>query len=66
MGKGNASYRQVLKLASLIENLPSSEGKEFQHCESDQKARMLMELAWKELTGDTYTNQWYEENKRYL
>ena len=66
MGKGNASYRQVLKLASLIENLPSTDGKAYQQCDSDQKARMLMELAWKEMTGDTYTHQWYVENKRYL
>ncbi len=66
MGKGNASYRQVLKLAWLIENLPSPDGKAFQNCDSDEKARMLMELAWKELTGSTYTHQWYEENKRYL
>lgn len=56
----------MLKLAWLIENLPSPEGKPFQNCESDQKARMLMELAWKELTGSTYTHQWYEDNKRYL
>jgi len=65
MGKGNASYRLALKLGSIINALPKTNGKSFQECDSDEKARMLLELAWKEMTGVTYTDQWWIENKQY-
>ena len=66
MGKGNASYRSVLKLASIINSLPKTQGKPYQECERDEKARMLLELGWKEMTGSTYTDQWFEDNRKYL
>ena len=66
MGKGAASFRRAIKIAQVIEGLPDTKGKQFQDCDREQKARMMLELAWKELTGDTYTSAWYQENKDYL
>lgn len=66
MGKGAASWRRAIKMAQIIEGLPDTKGKPFQDCDREQKARMMLELAWKELTGSTYTHQWYVENKEYL
>ena len=66
MGKGTGEFRRVLKLARLIETLPAPGDKAFQNCDRGEKARMLMELAWKEMTGSTYSHQWYEDNKKYL
>lgn len=66
MGAGNASWRRAIKMAQIIEGLPDTKGKPFQECDREQKARMMMEIAWKELTGSTYTHQWYVENKEYL
>lgn len=66
MGAGNASWRRAIKMAQIIEGLPDTKGKPFQECDKEQKARMMMELAWKELTGDTYTSAWYKENSKYL
>lgn len=66
MGKGAASWRRAIKMAKIIEGLPDTKGKPFQDCDREQKARMMLELAWKELTGSTYTHQWYVENKDYL
>lgn len=66
MGKGNANYRKLLKLAWLIESMPAPGDKAFQKCDEGEKARMLMELAWKEMSGSTYTHQWWVENKDYM
>lgn len=66
MGKGNGSYRRILKLGSIINTLPSTDGKSYQDCSKEQRARMMLELAWKEMSGSTYTDQWFEDNKQYL
>lgn len=65
MGKGNASYRLALKLGSIINALPKTNGKSFQECEGDEKTRMLLELGFKEMTGVTYSDIWWDENKMY-
>lgn len=66
MGKGNASFRMALKLGSLINSMPDTDGKPYQECGREQKTRMLLELAFKEMTGISYTQAWFEENKMYL
>ncbi len=66
MGKGYASFRRALKLAALINAMPDTEGKLYQECDLGQKTRRMLELAFKEMTGSSYTQAWFEENKLYL
>lgn len=66
MGKFGQCGRKALKLGYLINSMPSTEGKAYQQCTSEQKCRMMLELAFKEMTGTTYTQAWYDSNKKYL
>ena len=66
MGKGNASFRRALRLGRLINGLPETKAKSFQECNNEERARMLLEWAYEEITGTTYTDQWYQENSKYL
>lgn len=66
MGKGNASFRRTLKLGAIINSFPETQGKSYPECDDGQKARMLLENAFKVITGETYTNMWWEENKKYI
>ena len=66
MGKGSASYRTSLRMARTIVELPASGDTPFQCLEPMQKARRLMELAFKEYNGFEFTERWWEDNKKYL
>ena len=66
MGAGGSAFRRAIKLASLIEMMPTTDGKDYQQCSREQKCRMMLELAFKEMTGTTYQHQWFVENKQYL
>lgn len=66
MGKNNGSFRNVLKMGWLIHQLPDGGNKPYQHCTSDEKVRKALEIAFREYTGMTYTEQWYVENEKYI
>lgn len=66
MGKGNAAFRLALKMGQIIHQLPDDGNKAFQNCDPDEKVTQLMKLAFKQYTGETYTDQWYQENSKYM
>jgi hypothetical protein len=66
MGKIQGNFRRELKLASIIHSLPNPGDKPYQQCTKEEKARMALEVGFKEMTGTTYTEQWYMENSKYL
>lgn len=66
MGKGNASFKTTLRMGRIITELPPSGDTAYQCLEPLQKARRLMELAFKEYTGFNFNERWWDENKKYL
>ena len=66
MGKGAASFRRELKLAAIIHSLPAPGDKPYQQCTKEEKARMALEVGFKEMSGTTYSDQWFEQNKSFL
>ena len=66
MGKGQGSFRRELKLAQIIHSLPNPGGKPYQQCTQEEKARMALEVGFKEMSGMTYTDDWFCENQKYL
>lgn len=53
-------------MARIIHSLPDPKDKPYQECTDGEKAAQLMRLAFKEYSGNTYTEQFYQDNKRYL
>lgn len=66
MGKIQGNFRRELKLAHIIHSLPNPGDKPYQKCTQEEKARMALEVGFKEMSGMTYTDLWYEENAKYL
>ena len=67
MGKGNGEFRRALKLGWIIHQYPPvDKNKPYQDCTEDEKVRMSLEVGFKQMTGTTYTDQWFESNEKYL
>lgn len=66
MSYGSRAWKTALRMARVIHTLPDPTNKAYQDCSKDEKAAQLMRLAFKEITGSTYTEQFYQENKKYL
>ena len=66
MAYGSRGWKTALRMARLIHALPNPMDKPYQECSKEEKASQLMRLAFREITGNTYTEQFYQDNKRYL
>ena len=66
MGKIQGNFRRELKLAYIIHSLPNPGDKPYQKCTQEEKARMALEVGFKEMTGTTYSDAWFEQNKQFL
>lgn len=53
-------------MARIIHTLPDPMNKAYQDCTEDEKVAQLMRLAFKQYSGMTYTEQFYQENKQFL
>ena len=66
MSYGGRYFKTLLRLGRIIHSLPNHGNKPYQQCTKEEKARMALEVGFKEMSGMTYTEAWYIENEKYL